>query len=114
MFRTTTVTVWAAVWLPGPLSAATTVKVTVPGPSAGVQVKTPVTGSIAAPAGASTRLYVKSWDGRSATVAAAVKVRVFPSSAGWSGIGASTGGIPRTVIAASGVGGATSTWPTLS
>src|SRR5262245_31610332 len=45
-----------------------------PCPSVGVQVNTPVLGSIAAPTGAPTRLNVSTCAGRSASVADAVKV----------------------------------------
>src|SRR5262245_1815950 len=60
-----------------PLSVTRTVAVKSPGPcdSVGVQVKTPVPGSIAAPAGApASSENVNDWAGRSASLAVAVNV----------------------------------------
>jgi len=67
----------------------------------GVQVKTPVAGSIAAPAGApGSRLKVSGLAGRSGSVATAAKVKGRVGRMRWLGIAASAGGVltSRTVI----------------
>ena len=77
-----------------PLSVTRTVTLNVPGPSAsvGVQLKTPVCGSIVAPAGApASRVNVSVSSGRSGSLAAAVNVSSVPSSTAWFPIGSSTG-----------------------
>src|SRR5438105_1630504 len=73
---TVTVTGFSSERLGVPLSVTRTLKVNVPGPwaSVGVQVNTPVTGSMAAPLGAPTRLKVSVLAGMSGSVAVAVKV----------------------------------------
>ena len=76
-----------------PLSVTTTSKVW--GPcwvSLGVQVKTPLTGSMAAPAGALRRREkVRVLAGRSGSVAVAVKVRGDPSFTAWLPMGSRVG-----------------------
>ncbi len=58
----------------------------------GVQLKAPVTGSMVAPAGGSTRLYVSVWAGRSMSVADAEKVTGEPTVPDLSPIADKTGG----------------------
>ena len=74
-------------------SLATTLSVKLPGPcaSVGVHVNTPVVALMLAPVGASTRLYVSVFAGRSASVADAVNVNSLPSFTALSLIVASTG-----------------------
>src|SRR5689334_743450 len=76
-------------WSEGvPLSVTSTVMSAVAGPSAGVQVNTPVVGSMLAPAGTgvrpgpvpATREKVRALAGRSVSKAVAVKLRRSPSS----------------------------------
>ena len=85
-----------------PSSVTSTSKAYTPGPwaSVGVQVNTPVVGSMLAPAGAPARLNVNALAGASESLAVAVKVNWLPSFTDWSPMRASTGAalISPTVI----------------
>ncbi len=63
-----------------------------PWPSVGLHEKTPLAGSIVAPAGAPSRLKIKVLDGRSGSLAVIVMVRRVPSTKIRSPTGSSTGG----------------------
>src|SRR5580765_7037 len=93
---TVIVMVCAALMAGKPLSVTRTVIEAVLGPcaSVGVQLKTPVDGSMPAPAGApASRLKVRIWAGRSASVAEAVNVSRVCSFRVWLPMVASTGAV---------------------
>ena len=72
-----------------PLSLTRTVKLAVP-VAVGVQLNRPVPALMAAPAGALSREKASVWPGLG-SVAAAVKLRAWPTTAVWLPMGASTG-----------------------
>src|SRR5262245_20701908 len=78
-----------------PSSVTRTLMTFVLGPcaSVGAQVKTPVTGLMAAPAGGEIRLNVSVLAGRSGSLAVAVSVKVLPSLTIWLAMAPSTGGL---------------------
>src|SRR5208283_5203167 len=91
---TVTVKVCVALRLGMPLSVTITLRILVAGALVGVQLNCPLTGPMVAPAGApEPRLKVSVWGGKSASVALAVRLRVWPRMRSWFAMGASTGAV---------------------